>query len=124
VRRPVVLYDGACRFCRWSARTIARLDRRQRLAFLPFADPLAVTLLEPLPPEEKTASWRLAEPDGRLLAGAAAGASLLAHLGAGRVADAARRQSHLLDRVYALVARRRRRLGSFVPDGAAPRRYP
>ena len=25
--RPVLLYDGACRFCRFAARAVARLDR-------------------------------------------------------------------------------------------------
>jgi len=30
----------------------------------------------------------------------------------------------MLDRAYGLIARNRRTLGRFVPDGGAPRRYP
>jgi predicted DCC family thiol-disulfide oxidoreductase YuxK len=121
--RPVVLYDADCRFCRWAARTLVRLDRRERLAFLPFDDPQAGALLAPLT-ANRMESWWLAQEDGRLLGGAAAGVSLLAHLGARRSAVLAERREHLLERLYETIAARRGRLGRLVPDGAAPRRYP
>jgi predicted DCC family thiol-disulfide oxidoreductase YuxK len=124
VARPVVLYDGACRLCRACARAIARLDRRQRLALLPFDEPEADALLAPLPTEERRASWRLLEPDGRLLGEAAAGVSLLEHLEWPHAARLARRTERLLDRLYGFTAKRRGSLGRVVPDGAAPRRYP
>ena len=31
----VIVYDGACRFCRWSVRRVQRLDRRDQFEYLP-----------------------------------------------------------------------------------------
>ncbi|HEV3473534.1 MAG TPA: DCC1-like thiol-disulfide oxidoreductase family protein [Actinomycetota bacterium] len=47
--RPLVLYKGTCPFCRASARLVARLDREERLALLPFDDADAAEFLEPYP---------------------------------------------------------------------------
>jgi predicted DCC family thiol-disulfide oxidoreductase YuxK len=105
VERPVLLYDADCRFCRFAARAVARLDRRERLAFLPLDDPAAGALLAELPAEERFASWRMVRRDGSV-----AGRGWV-H---GRVPDAA----------YDLVARNRGRLGRLVPDGDGPYRYP
>lgn len=103
--RPVLLYDADCRFCRFAARCVARLDIRGRLAFLPLDDAEAERFLDPLPEEERSASWRLVRRDG----------SLLGYGGVrGRVPDA----------IYAFVARHRGTLGRVVPDGHAPRRFP
>lgn len=125
-RRPVLLYEAGCRFCRFMARLVARFDRRRRLAFLPLRDPEAAPLLAPLPEEERYASWFLSLPDGSL-AGRGAGAVELL-----RVLEAARPAARvlawvpprLLDRLYDAVARHRTALGRFVPDGPAPRRFP
>jgi len=122
--RPVVLYDRNCRFCRWSARMLARLDRRERLGFLPLDDPQADALLRPVGPEERMRSWRVAEMDGRLSEGADAGASVLTVLGARRLAAASRRWGGAGERVYRTVATHRGLLGHLVPDGTAPHRYP
>jgi len=43
--RPVLLYSGTWRFCRWAARVVARLDRGEGLALLPLADDEAGRLL-------------------------------------------------------------------------------
>jgi predicted DCC family thiol-disulfide oxidoreductase YuxK len=105
IERPVLLYDRGCRFCRFSARVVARLDRGERLAFLPLDDPRADALLETVPADERLASWRLVRRDG----------SVRGHAWLrGRLPDAA----------YGLIARNRRRLGRFVPDRAGPYRYP
>jgi predicted DCC family thiol-disulfide oxidoreductase YuxK len=104
-RRPVLLYDADCRFCRFAARVVARLDRRRRLAFLPLDDPAADPLLESVPAHERLASWRLVRRDGSV-----AGYGLV--------------RGRLADRAYGLVARNRGRLGRLVPDGDGPRRYP
>lgn len=105
LRRPVLLYDAGCRFCRFAARCVARLDVRRRLALLPLADAEAARFLDPLPEDERSASWRLVRRDG----------SLLGYGGVrGRIPDA----------VYAFVARHRGLLGRLVPDGCAPRRFP
>ena len=66
LRRPVLLYDSECRVCRFTARLVLRLDRDQRLAFLPLEAEEARPLLEPLPESERMASWRLADPGGSL----------------------------------------------------------
>jgi predicted DCC family thiol-disulfide oxidoreductase YuxK len=105
LRRPVLLYDAGCRFCRFAARCVARLDVRGRLAFLPLEDVEAARFLDTLPEDERYASWRLVHRDGSLLGYGAA---------RGRLPDA----------IYAFVARHRSFLGRLVPDGAAPRRFP
>ena len=115
-RRPVLLYDDGCRFCRFAARFVARLDRARRLAFLPLDDPAAEQLLAGVPNDARLESMRLAEPDGRLLAGGEALAAVIARLGAPRL--------RLLGRGYRAVARRRATLGRVVPDGPGPRRFP
>jgi predicted DCC family thiol-disulfide oxidoreductase YuxK len=103
--RPVLLYDAGCRFCRWAARRVVQVDRRQRLAVLPLDDPAAATFLEPVPEPERFASWRLVRRDGSIV-------------GYGWI------RGPVPDTVYRFVARHRRRLGRLVPDGSAPRRYP
>ena len=113
--RPVLLYDADCRFCRFAARAVSRLDRRDRLALLPLGDAEATPLLAEVPAGERFSSLRLAEPDGRLLARGAAVRAVVAALGA---------RSAGLERAYDFVASRRSFLGRFVPDGAAPRRFP
>ena len=122
--RPVVLYDGNCRFCRWSARMLVRLDRHERLGFLPLDDPQAGALLAPLSSAERIESWRLVAVDGQLLGGAAAGSSVLTVLGARRLADATRRWNDVGERIYRATATHRGWLGHLVPDGAGPHRYP
>jgi predicted DCC family thiol-disulfide oxidoreductase YuxK len=116
--RPVLLYDGACRFCRFVARAAVRLDRGERIAFLPLQDSEATSLLPGLDEAERMASIHLVEPDGRRFSRGAALSRLITHL----------RLPHffarLLGRAYDPIARRRNRLGRAVPDGRAPRRYP
>jgi hypothetical protein len=102
---------------------LVRLDRREQLAFLPIGDPQADRLLAPLE-RDRTASWWLAQPDGRMLGGAEAGVSLLSRVGARRSAVTAHRMEHVLECLYSAVSSRRGWLGRFVPDGDAPRRYP
>ena len=105
LRRPLLLYDAGCRFCRWVARVVVAADRRERLALLPLSDTAAAPFLELLPEPERFMSWRLVRRDG----------SIAGYGGIrGRLPDAA----------YRLVARHRRTLGRVVPDGPAPRRYP
>jgi predicted DCC family thiol-disulfide oxidoreductase YuxK len=122
----VLLYDGECRVCRFTARLVVRLDTTHAIAILPLQDPAAEPLLEPLPEEERLATWRLARADGSL-AGYGAGVPEL--LVAMRLTRPLGRALALapagaLDASYRLVARNRSRIGRLVPDGPAPRRYP
>ena len=125
LRRPVLLYDSGCRVCRFTARFVLRLDRSQRLAFLPLEAEEAAPLLETLPESERMASWRLAEPDGSLAgrgSGAPAVLRALGHERSARVLEAV--PETMLEHGYNLVARNRGRIGRVVPNGQAPRRFP
>lgn len=121
--RPVLLYDGDCRFCRFAARLVVSLDRDHELALLPFADQAAAPLLELIPAGARLDSWHLLLPGGRR-ASRGRGAVELAGLipVTSRLAPLLRVLP--LDAIYDLVARKRRLLGRLVPDGRAPRRYP
>jgi len=86
----------------------------------------AAPLLEPLPEDERFASWHLALLDGSLAGDGTGGVELLRSMRltrpAGRLVAAA--PGHVLDALYDVVARHRFLLGRFVPDGPAPRRFP
>jgi predicted DCC family thiol-disulfide oxidoreductase YuxK len=125
LRRPVLLYDSGCRVCRFTARLVERLDRGERLAFLPLQAEEAAPLLEKLPEEDRMASWRLARPDGSLVGRGAGAPAVLRELRHERAANAlAALPETMLEHGYDLVARNRWRIGRLVPDGAAPRRFP
>jgi predicted DCC family thiol-disulfide oxidoreductase YuxK len=96
---------------------IVRLDRRERLAFLPLDDPDAEPLLGDMADELRAGSIHLVEPGGLRFSRGAALTRLIRALGAPVPAGA-------LGRLYEPVARNRSRLGPHVPDGEAPRRYP
>lgn len=122
----MLLYDAGCRVCRFVARTIVRLDRRRELAVLPLQDREAARFLEPLPAEERFASWRLVRTDGSLVGYGAGTSELLGSMWLtrwlGRAVAAA--PDRALDALYEQVARHRSRIGRVVPRGPAPRRYP
>lgn len=102
--RPLLLYDGDCRFCRWAARVVAALDRKRKLGFLPFDDDQALPFLAQIPEDERYASWHLIRPGGRRLSRGVVGGPA--------------------DAVYDLIARHRDKLGRLVPDRRGPRRPP
>jgi predicted DCC family thiol-disulfide oxidoreductase YuxK len=124
IPRPVLLYDGGCRLCRFAARVVDSADRGSRIALLPLADEAASPLVAALPEEERLGSWHLVGPGSRIVSRGAAGIELLEALGHERPARAARRAEPLAERAYTLVARHRDRLGALVPNGPAPRRFP
>jgi len=116
--RPVLFFDASCRFCRFVARVLIRLDRRDRIAFLPLQDGEATRLLSDLTDAQRMASIHMVEPDGQSASAGAAFAALLGHLGVPR------RPARLVGRLYGPGARARGIFGRLVPDGPAPRRYP
>ena len=97
MRRPVVLYDGGCRFCRFTARIAARFDRG-RYAYLPFDDAEAAPLLARLPEPRRYASAHLFRPDGSVWSPSG--------------------------KLYRLIADNRHRFGWLARDAPGPRRYP
>jgi len=125
-RRPVLLYDADCRLCRFAARIVVRLDRGEELAVLPLRDERAAPFLEPLPEDERFASWRLALTDGSLVG---YGAGAVALLRAMRLTRPVARvlaslPGRALEAPYGAVAGNRGLLGRVVPDGPAPLRFP
>ncbi|MGZ8667419.1 MAG: DCC1-like thiol-disulfide oxidoreductase family protein [Solirubrobacterales bacterium] len=119
---PVVLYDGECRFCRWSLAWVLRWDRRRRLEPVRLQDARAARLLAAMPEAVRMASWHLVTGDGRGTSAGAAVAGLLRLLPGGRpAAAAAARFPGAVERGYALVARNRGRLGRRLTEGALAR---
>ncbi len=128
LERPVLLYDGDCRFCRFMARGIEALDRGRRFGYLPFADELALELLAPVPPDEREHSVHLVFPDGAIASAGDALAELARVLPMGGVLTAAahdhRHVRGAFQWGYGLVADRRGQLSSLVPDVRGPLRRP
>ena len=118
--RPTLLYTGNCRFCRFAARGIVRLDRDRALAVLPFEDMDARRLLEAIPAGERETSWHLLR-DGHRASGGEGLGELVGLLPLTRPFGPALRRLPLAA-IYGVVASQRRRLGRVVPDGPAPRR--
>ena len=126
--RPVLLYDGDCRFCRFTARAIEALDWRRRFGYLPFADELALELLASVPAGERQHSIHLVFPNGDIASAGDALAELSRVLPLGGVLTGAahdhRRVRGAFHWGYGLVADRRGQLSSLVPDVRGPLRRP
>jgi predicted DCC family thiol-disulfide oxidoreductase YuxK len=128
IPRPVLLYSATCRFCRWAARVVATLDRREQLALLPVATEEASRLLAAVSEDKRTATWWFVRRDGTAVAGHNGGAVVLLREiqlteWIARVIVLAG-MSPLVNCLEALVARHRRTLSRFVPEGPALTRFP
>jgi hypothetical protein len=104
------------------------LDLNEQLALLPLADAEAGHLLATVPENRRAECWWIVGRDGTPVAGTTSGGVVLLTeirftRWLGCVLNASG-LSPLIDALDALVARHRARLGRFVPDGPAPRRYP
>lgn len=112
--RATVLYDAACGLCRWSAERLRRWDRGRRLCFVPLQTPEAARLLPDLSPEDRLASWHVAE-GGRVTSGGAAVPEVLRLLpGGAPLAALAARFPGGTDRAYRWVADHRDRIGRLL----------
>jgi predicted DCC family thiol-disulfide oxidoreductase YuxK len=126
-RRPLLLFDGGCPFCRATARLIARLDRGQRLAMLDRDDEAAAPYVARIPEQQVQASWQLIEPTGVRLMHGPAGIRLLEHVPATRWLGRALRALRLTPLVTAVnrvLGRIRKPLARFFPNPQRPRRWP
>jgi hypothetical protein len=89
-------------------------------------EPEAAPLLEPIPEEERFATWRLVLWNGELVGDGTGGIDLLRMMRLtrpiARILGLVPRPA--LDAGSRLVARRRNALGQLVPDRPGPRRYP
>lgn len=125
--RPVMLYDGDCRLCRFAARVVAALDRDEALAFLPLADPKAAPLLETVPAVERNERWWLVSRGGPIPGDAGGGVALLRELRLTRPLGrlvARLGVSRAVDLLDLAATRNRGWLGRLVPNGPGPRRFP
>ncbi len=98
------------------------------MALLPLADEEAGRLLASIPEEKRNECWWLVQRDGTLWAGnEGGGVRLLAEMALTRpLATVLRvlRLSRFIDFLDGRLTTGRKRLGKFVPEGPAPRRYP
>jgi predicted DCC family thiol-disulfide oxidoreductase YuxK len=127
LERPVVLYQDRCRFCRGAARLVERLDKKGRLALLPFDDPSAAEFVVFLQRGRIEESWQLIEPDGRRFTHGHALVRLLEILAPTRWLGGALRAGRLTwlaTRIDKVILRTRPFAARFVPDRPGPRRWP
>jgi predicted DCC family thiol-disulfide oxidoreductase YuxK len=118
----LVLYDGACGFCKWLLAGLLRLDRAERLRPIALQRPEAEALLADLEPAERMASMHVVSPDGTRLSAGEALPPLLGLLRAGRFpAAVAARVPRLTSAGYRWVAAHRIGISRFVPRRAKER---
>jgi predicted DCC family thiol-disulfide oxidoreductase YuxK len=117
-----IVYDGGCRFCRWSLGWVLRWDRHRRLRPLALASPEADRVLAAIEPERRASSWHLIDSgDGVRSAGSAA-PDLLRLLPGGRpLAALLARFPRPTERVYRWVADHRSAFGRPLGDRAVAR---
>ncbi len=111
-----LFYDAECGLCRALTGLILVWDRGRRLRPVALQDPAAAERLSDLSEEERMRSWHLLSADGERRSGGDALAPLFAELPRGaRLAQLAGHFPAAADRLYALVAGNRDRLGPLVP---------
>lgn len=123
-RRPVLLYDGDCGFCRDAVEQLRRWDTHRALEYVPSKDRARLHWLPPLSKAALDRAMHLVLPDGHVYSGARALVALLPLLPAGRLLALPFRlpgAEALADRLYAWIAARRHRLG--CGSGKCGRRY-
>src|SRR5689334_423224 len=67
--KPLMIFDGDCRFCSLWIRRWQRLTEEQ-VDYLPFQDPRISVWFPELPREQFAAAVQLVEPDGKVCGGA------------------------------------------------------
>lgn len=117
--RPLVCYDGDCRFCRACASALARLDRSGEFSIAPFGDDRVERALSALDPQTRRDSLHLVSDGGVSSAGEALLGIATQLFATRRIASRARRSvfaRHLAGIAYRCVSARRNTLSHFVPD--------
>jgi predicted DCC family thiol-disulfide oxidoreductase YuxK len=127
VERPVVLYKGTCPFCRAIARSLERLDKHERLGFLPFDDADAQRFLDPIPDGEREQSWHMIKPGGTRLSAGDATVELMLHLDQFRWLGLFVNALHLtwlVGAFYWVASKLRGQFSKLLPGTPGPRRFP
>jgi predicted DCC family thiol-disulfide oxidoreductase YuxK len=115
-RQWVVLYDGACGFCKWILAGLLWLDPDRRLRPLALQQQEAEAFLSEVEPELWMASFHLVTPEGERLSGGEALPPLLRLVRGGRFPAAAlARFPRPTDAGYRWIAEHRTQLSRFVP---------
>ena len=112
-----LVFDGYCGFCTRSVLWVARLDRHERVRFVPYQAPGVLDAYGLTAAEADAAAWAFPASGGRLRGAEAVNAALAAALGT-RLPLAAYRLPgvrRLQDAAYAWVARNRRRFRGVTP---------
>ena len=133
-RRPILLYDGSCGFCRRSVALLVRLDPDHRVARVDMTSAAAEPLMSTISPARRQQSIHVIRPDGRVLH---AGVALRAVLCQVQPEATWRSVGYwplvglLIDRAYDLVASLRSPLGRLTgwlpeppPDDIRPTDWP
>lgn len=111
---PVLLYDGNCGFCRRWVTRLRRIDRDERISFLPATERASVPDLPSLTDEALDRAMHLVLPDGTVLPGARAAPAIMKMLPGWRAFAWVFRLpgvQAVADRIYAWVATHRHRFG-------------
>ena len=114
----VIFYDGRCRFCTNSKRTVERLPSRADLAFVDIQDGLLMSRYPMVDPRAAQGQMYVLAPDGSLAGGFDAIVSLLPALPGLRALRpllAPEPVRKVGRRLYRWVARNRYRLGGMTP---------
>lgn len=117
--RPTIIYDGECRFCRWSVNRIRRLDRAGAFETLPRQQPGLEQRFPILGQSDFNTGLRLMHDDGHVEIGADAVYQIYRRLPPFHLVAWLYRMPilNLFFRFgYALVARYRHHLGRIDPD--------
>jgi predicted DCC family thiol-disulfide oxidoreductase YuxK len=108
MRKPIILYDGECGFCKWLVQWLLAWDRAGEFRTLPIQSPAADALLGHMSEEDRLGSFHLVLPDGSLVSGGPAIPELLRRLpGGGPLAAVSGRVPGPTDRAYRWIAANR-----------------
>jgi predicted DCC family thiol-disulfide oxidoreductase YuxK len=118
----ILVYDRDCGFCRWCLGKVLAWDRRRAVRPVALGTPEANRLLANVPAVERSRSWHLVDPDGRVHSAGAGFEPLLRLLaGGGPLAAAAGRFPGATESGYRFVSGNRGLFGKLVTDGAKRR---
>jgi predicted DCC family thiol-disulfide oxidoreductase YuxK len=121
LKKPVVIYDGECRFCVSQIARIKGLDRNGEFEYLPRQDPSADERFPVLGSVDFNSGLRLIEPDGSTFAGADAFYHMARRLPSTRAfawfyhVPGVKPMAHM---IYAWIAANRKKLGQTCENDA------
>jgi predicted DCC family thiol-disulfide oxidoreductase YuxK len=120
--RPVLIYDGGCRFCRRWVERMRRLDRRAALDLIPLQAPEAVRV-SGCSRDTLRRAVHLVRADGVVYAGASAVGEACRYLPGGRIVRAVLGVPGVMpvaERAYSWIARRWGPVGRRAIDAGTP----